>query len=65
MATPLTLEVGAEEAQYQAQAQHYLNEIVQVNQAMARDQQEIEQLQAETRRLLTDMQVVLRKIEAR
>ena len=65
MATPLTLEPAAEDAQYQAMAQQYLIEITQVNQAMVRDQQEIEQLQTETRRLLAEMQVVLHKIEAR
>lgn len=65
MATLATLEPTAEEAQYQALTEHYLGEIQQINQAMARDQQEIEQLRTETRRLLADMQTVLQKIEAR
>ena len=60
-----TLEPAAEDIQYQAMAQHYLDEITQVNQAMGRDQHEIDQLQAETRRLLADMQMILHKIEAR
>lgn len=65
MATIATLEPAAEDAQYQAMVQHYLDEITQVNHLMARDQQEIEQLQTETRLLLADMQIVLHKIEAR
>lgn len=65
MATPLTLEPAAEDAQYRVLTQRYLEEIEQINQAMAHDQQEIEQLRAETRRLLTEMQAVLQKIEAR
>lgn len=65
MATIATLEPTAEDAQYQALTQHYLDEIAQVNRTMERDQQEIERLRVETRTLLADMQVVLKKIEAR
>ena len=65
MAAPLTLDSTTEDAQYQAMAQHYLAEVTQVNQAMACDQQEIEQLQLETRRILAEMQLILHKIEAR
>jgi len=65
MATQLTVEPAAEDAHYQAMTQHYLAEIQQINQAMARDQQEIERLQADTRHLLTNMKTILQRIEAR
>ena len=65
MAVSPTYEQTAEDIQYQATAQRYLEEIQQLNQVMARDQQEIELLQLETRGLLADMQATLRKIEAR
>ena len=65
MADTMTLEPTAEDVQHQAMVKHYLDQIAEVNQAMTRDQQEIEQLQTETRRLIADMQIILRKIEAR
>ncbi len=65
MAVSPTYEQTAEDIQHQATAQRYLEEIQQLNQVMARDQQEIELLQLETRGLLVDMQATLRKIEAR
>lgn len=65
MATPLTQQPAMNDAQYQAMTQQYLEDIQRINQQMAYDQQEIELLQTETRRLLTDMQVVLKRIEAR
>jgi hypothetical protein len=65
MADTITLEPTAEDVQHQAMVQQYLDQIAAVNQAMARDQQEIEMLQTETRRMIADMQVILHKIEAR
>jgi len=65
MADTMTLELTAEDVQHQAMVQHYLDQIAEVNQAMTRDQQEIEKLQSETRRMIADMQIILHKIEAR
>lgn len=65
MADTMTLEPTAEDVQHQAMVQQYLDQITEVNQAMAHDQQEIETLQGETRRMIADMQIILHKIEAR
>ena len=65
MADTMTLELTAEDVQHQATVQQYLDQIAEVNQAMTRDQQEIEKLQSETRRMIADMQIILHKIEVR
>ncbi len=65
MADTMTPEPTAEDVQHQAMVQQCLDQIAEVNQAMAHDQQEIETLQSETRRMIADMQIILHKIEAR